>query len=86
VPQQPQVDHLDQGLPVSQWVVPSHVRTSWPRIGTATPARVAIDAATLRFGESAPDTTMQQPPTVAVEMVETLAARPSPHAERGISM
>jgi hypothetical protein len=29
---------------------------------------MVIDAATLRFGESAPDTTMRQPPTVAVEM------------------
>jgi hypothetical protein len=31
VPQQPEVDHLDQGLPVSR-LVPSHVRSFWARI------------------------------------------------------
>jgi hypothetical protein len=46
MPQQPEVDHLDQGLTVSR-LVPGHVRSFQPRIGTATPARVGIDDAIL---------------------------------------
>ena len=52
MPQQAEVDHLDQGLTVSRWVT-GHVRSFWPRIGTATPARVEVDVAALRFGEFA---------------------------------
>jgi hypothetical protein len=45
MPQQAEVDHLDQGLTVSRRVT-GHVRSFWPRLGTTTPARVAVDLAT----------------------------------------
>jgi hypothetical protein len=54
VPQQPQVDHLDQGLPVGRGV-PSHVRSfpsaTWQRYT----AGGEIDVAGLRFGGLPPD-------------------------------
>ena len=74
MPQQAEVDHLGQGLTVSGWVT-GHVRSFKPRIGTATPARVWVDLAILRFGESQLTYAMQQQPlsVVVVEVVEAVA-------------
>jgi hypothetical protein len=42
VPQQPEVDHLDQCLTVSRWF-PSHVRSFWRQIGNSAAPRVRAE-------------------------------------------
>jgi hypothetical protein len=51
MPQQPEVDHLGQGLTVSRWVN-SHVGSFWRRAGSTTPPGWDRRR-TLRLGEFA---------------------------------